>query len=290
MEEFDIQIERYLRHQMSEAEESAFVEELKVNKSLRLQAKQVALLIKSLSAQNSDKEIIADVFSSNLDSLVDDYIRHKMTVEQERTFKEVISENKELREKVRATALLIKQVSNDSAETEDIIEDVKKSPRTTFTLFSTRWIGYAAMVAVVISIGFGGFRIKRSHDLEQLATELYSEYDKSEVLGRYRGGDKRDFDECKFTMAKLKEDVESGKDIQSSLTRLSLLYKEVSGDSYTEYMDYKSDITRLYVMALLKNGDKKETINLLEKIIKEEPDAPDATWAVKVKARIEDIW
>lgn len=291
MEEIDNQIERYLRHQMTEAEEVAFVKELEINESIRQQAKQVALLIKVLNADNKDKEVVADIFSSNLDSLIDSYIRHKMSVEQEKAFKELLSNNKELREKVRTTLLLINQVSHDTTETDAIIEDVKNpSVINLQTLFRRKWIEYAAMVVLVAGIGFGGFHYKRSYELDSLATELYSSYEKSELPNQYRGGNNRDFDECKFAMAKLKENIESGNNIPDCLNRLSKLYQDVTGDEYTDFMNFKSDIARLYVIAHLKNGDKKEAIALLERIILDEPDSPDAKWALEVKLRVEDIW
>lgn len=291
MEEFDSRIERYLRHQMTEDEDIAFLEELKSDKNLQRQAKQVAMLIKvgASKEEKTRKEIFSEIFSVNVDSLIDDYIRHRMTPSQESAFEEQIHSDKELRDKVRATVLLINQASHDTKDRDLIIEDVHKP---SFVLninniLQKNWIGYAAMITVVLGLGYGGLRVNRNYELGNLGKDLYANnFDASRQNVVSRGSE---CIECDSALIQIKQQIELDNN-QIALEKLSDLYDKINRDKYTCCIYYKSDITRLYIIAHLKNGDKDEAIALLDKIINEDPSSPDAVWAKDVKIKVEDIW
>lgn len=248
---------------------------------------------------NIDEKLLLD------DERIANYLKGKMTADEEQAFMRELETNAELKEKAIAMARLAKAMKEVSAANDeeivgeflsaesDEIEAVAKDAVTTnkridLPITASRpaaaskpngflrpwsWIMAAASVALLIWAGIGYNDYRATTGLgDQYATVFTS----STLT---RGGETPTEVEAKLT--KLFGNVVDGDDLKSTIHDLSLCWELSTQETYNDYTDFAPEIGWNLAIGHLKNNDRKQTQAVLEKLT----DVAPAGTAIGDKAR-----
>ncbi len=219
------------------------------------------------------------------------YLKGKMTAEEEQEFMLELESNEELKSKAIATARLVKGMKEaGSARDEEIADEMlasepneitniakqvvrrKKTQIITFRKAAT-WLSAAASIALLI---WGGLTYNDYRQITGLGNEYSTVFSSSQLI---RGGE--DNAEIENKLAKLFDNVASKKDLDNTLHELSLCWEIAIQETYNDYTDYAPEIGWNLAIGHLKNNDKKNAKEVLDKLIDV---APEGT-AIGDKAR-----
>ena len=219
------------------------------------------------------------------------YLKGKMTAEEEQEFMQELDSNEELKSKAIATARLVKgmkeagsardeeiadeMLASESNEITSIAKQVVREKKTKIISFrkAATWLSAAASVALLV---WGGFSFNNYRKTTGLGEEYSIVFSSSKFM---RGGE--DNAEIENKLANLFDNVASKKDIDNTLHELSLCWEIAIQETYNDYTDYAPEIGWNLAIGHLKNNDKKNAKEVLDKLIDV---APEGT-AIGDKAR-----
>lgn len=219
------------------------------------------------------------------------YLKGKMTAEEEQEFMQEMDSNEELKSKAIATARLVKgmkeagsardeeiadeMLASESNEITSIAKQVVREKKTKIISFrkAATWLSAAASVALLV---WGGFSFNNYRKTTGLGEEYSTVFSSSKFM---RGGE--DNAEIENKLANLFDNVASKKDLDNTLHELSLCWEIAIQETYNDYTDYAPEIGWNLAIGHLKNNDKKNAKEVLDKLI---DIAPEGT-AIGDKAR-----
>ena len=204
------------------------------------------------------------------------YLKGQLSAEEEHNFMKELEDNPELREKAIATARLIKGLKDVGSEQDSDIQRVilassrqdidvaaKNAIHTKAKVFSfartAKWLSIAASVFFIVWLGLTYYTYRNT-------TALGSEYDdvfSSDIF--VRGQETQT--EAEKKLLNLFNNVKDNKKKDETIHELTLCWELSTMDTYNDYTDYSAEIGWNLAIAHLKNNDKKEAQEVLEKII-----------------------
>lgn len=226
------------------------------------------------------------------DERIANYLKGKMTAEEEQAFLADLQADPELKVQAVAMARMVKGMkevgtANDKELMSEflaadadavgvIAKDVsraKKSGKVISWRKTVTWMSAAASVALLIwaSIGYNDYRTTTG-----LGNQYATVFTSSLLT---RGGETPTEVETKLT--KLFDNVGNGKDIEATVHDLSLCWELSTQETYNDYTDFVPEIGWNLAIGHLKNNDRKQAKAVLEKLT---TIAPSGT-AIGAKAR-----
>ena len=297
-EEDETMIELYLSGMMSPEEEANFMDKLVSDADLRTNMLAQAFLVKAIQKiHNADnkaldaakqttvsdvKSLFKELQDEDDDRLIDSYLVGNLSEEEMKSFEERLKSDKDFRERVSAVTFLskgIKELQERDAKAiedaqkiskEDVISTIKditdrnKRPAPLIPLWVKRVAAVAAVVLIVVGVGF--------------------DYHNSSVMMSNAG-------ECiEFASTQLPHDIppsrSDGKDLHELFKNVQLKkdLKETIDEleGYYSTGSYLPDQVRLALAtAYLYDGQKSKAKDMLNEIIKDSEASPD----IKEKAK-----
>lgn len=226
------------------------------------------------------------------DERIVNYLKGRMTAEEEHAFIEELKTNPEFKSKAVAMARMVKGMkevgkqideettnsilASNQSEIEDIATAVSRGHRKG-KVFSFRkaasWLSMAASVALIVWAGIGYKDYRQTTSLgEQYATTF-----SFDQLTRGAG----EHSEAEVKLAKLFENIANKTDLDKTLHDLSLCWELSAQETYNDYTDFAPEIGWDLAIGYLKNNKRKQAKATLEKLIEV---APEGT-AIGNKAR-----
>ena len=224
------------------------------------------------------------------DERIVNYLKGKMTADEEQEFMQELQENPELKAKAIAMARMVKGMKevgagNDeelmgeflATDADEIgvvakVASAEKKAKVISWRRTVTWLSAAASVALLIwaGIGYNGYR-----NTTGLGDKYSTVFTSSQLT---RGGENGDVEQ---KLAKLIDNVAQKKDLDNTLHELALCWELATQDTYNDYTDFAPEIGWHLAIGYLKNNDKKNAKAVLEKLTNV---APSGT-AIGDKAR-----
>ena len=221
-----------------------------------------------------------DILMQAIDNRIDAYIRGTMTDEEEAAFKAEIKADPELRNHVLATVSLIKGIREQEATKEkmlipepaDRIEDSKVR----------KLLWWATSIAAVFAIFFGYQKDKRFNELSDMVSPYYAEYN----INEYARGDVNS-----ATVAHLYtlfNSIQNERNMSNYIKELEPIYANLEHD-FT-YSAYSNDIAWNLAVAYIKDDQINKAIQILDKLINDNPDTPIAIKAQELLNKLREYF
>lgn len=195
---------------------------------------------------------------NNYSATIDDFLKGKMSEQEENAFKTQIAQDAELKQQVREHLYLIRGIRSALAQKDQsIIHGTRKSQ----PLYRSWWkmTGIAAAFALLFVVGHDAYYITSANRLaNQIAEEMYVDYQITT-----RGAE--DIETTK-QIGELFANVRDGKDLEITISQLSVQYT-IACDDYVDVVDdYSIQMGTYLAIAYIKNGDTKSAITILQTI------------------------
>lgn len=205
------------------------------------------------------------------DEQIDRFLRNQMTEEEMLDFKEQVQTNPELKQQAQKYVLMIQAIRESQAKKDKQIIDSmlreSKKPRRPLGTY-VRYFAVAASFALLVVVGHDLFY---SYSANQLAGELSSQNIAQYQSMAMRGAE----DEDVTALDALFHNVEQGEDLDETIEKLSALYA-TSRDEYVDAVDdYAAQIGMELAIAYIKNYQYDAAENVLDEIVRDNPDNPD---------------
>lgn len=204
------------------------------------------------------------------------YLKGQLSAEEEHNFMKELEDNPKLREKAIATARLIKGLKDVGSEQDSDIQRVilassrqdidvaaKNAIHTKAKVFSfarsAKWLSIAASVFFIVWLGLTYYTYRNT-------TTLGTEYDDVFTSDIFVRGQETQT-EAEKKLLNLFNNVKDNKKIDETIHELTLCWELSTMDTYNDYTVFSAEIGWNLAIAHLKNNDKKEAQEVLEKII-----------------------
>ena len=226
------------------------------------------------------------------DERIVNYLKGRMTAEEEHAFIEELKTNPEFKSKAVAMARMVKGMkevgkqideettnsilASNQSEIEDMAKNVSRGRRKGKVVSlrkAASWLSMAASVALIVWAGIGYKDYRQTTSLgEQYATTF-----SFDQLTRGAG----EHSEAEVKLAKLFENIANKTDPDKTLHDLSLCWELSAQETYNDYTDFAPEIGWNLAIGYLKNNKRKQAKATLEKLMEI---APEST-AIGEKAR-----
>lgn len=226
------------------------------------------------------------------DERIVNYLKGRMTAEEEHAFIEELKTNPEFKSKAVAMARMVKGMkevgkqideettnsilASNQSEIEDMAKNVSRGRRKGKVVSlrkAASWLSMAASVALIVWAGIGYKDYRQTTSLgEQYATTF-----SFDQLTRGAG----EHSEAEVKLAKLFENIANKTDLDKTLHDLSLCWELSAQETYNDYTDFAPEIGWNLAIGYLKNNKRKQAKATLEKLMEI---APEST-AIGEKAR-----
>ncbi len=209
------------------------------------------------------------------DERIVNYLKCKMTADEEQLFMQELQANPELKAKAIAMARMVKGMKEvGTANDEDLmgeflatdavevgavakVASAEKKAKVISWRRTVTWLSAAASVALLIWAGIGYNDYRNTTGLgEQYATVFTS----SQLT---RGGENG---EVELKLMNLMDNVAQKKDMDNTLHELALCWELATQDTYNDYTDYAPEIGWNLAIGHLKNNNRKQAKAVLEKL------------------------
>lgn len=230
----------------------------------------------------------------HFDEQLDRYLRHEMTPDEERNFKELLESDNELKERASAAALMIKSMFKANCSEAELTEDqrmveairgmdeaefrriVRQKPK--MLLFRPKFIAYAAAACIACVIAWTGVVMYSNHQIVALGDSQYMAYVQDISDTEYMRGtnDTQVIDRLQA----LFRNVKDGTDIKHTIAELEPLYRESLNEN-SDYNTFCEDIAWNLAIAYLKDGNREKPIPILQGMIDRNADYPEISQPAK---------
>ena len=249
--EEDDRIVAYLKGRMSAEEELSFLKELENNSELKEKAIAIARLIKGLKEVGSEQDkSIQDVFLASSKQSVEDAAKDATLIEEEPdSLVEGIQYSTSGFDR-RMASRGDKDIEYDSEK------GIKKLPL-------LKWLSIAASLICIVWLGLTYYSYRNTTSLGETYGIVFEE---STIV---RGEDKGEGTslEVEKKLQELFSKVKENKNIDDAIHELTLYWELSTMDTYNDYTNYYAEIGWNLAIAHLKDNNKKEAKNVLEKLI-----------------------
>lgn len=217
------------------------------------------------------------------DDRIVNYLKGRMTDEEEQAFIEELKTNPELKLKAVAMARMVKGMkevgkqmdeettnsilASNQSEIEDMAKNVSRGRRKGKVVSlrqAASWLSMAASVALIVWAGIGYKDYRQTTSLgEQYATTF-----SFEQLTRGAG----EHTDAEVKLAKLFENIANKTDLDKTLHDLSLCWELSTQETYNDYTDYAPEIGWNLAIGYLKDNNRKQAKATLEKLTEVVPE------------------
>ena len=228
------------------------------------------------------------------------YLKGQMSAEEEQLFMKELNDNPELRQKAVVTARLVKglkQVGTAqdkdtrgafmASNTESVQSAVEKaihadevsaitSAKTVSIRRASTWLSIAASLIFIVWLGFEYNDYRNTIGLGEEYGNAFS----SSMIAR--GESKGEIsDETEQKLQKLFANVKNSENLDNAIHELSLCWELSTMETYNDYTNYSAEIGWNLAVAYLKDNNKKDAKNVLDKLIATSEDGS----AINIKAK-----
>lgn len=194
----------------------------------------------------------------NNEERIDRYLHGEMTREEELLFEEDLSKDDNLRQQAETIARMAKRMKVVGSELDrTFIEQMKDSAGT--KLAPVWWLSIAASILIIFTIGYHFYDRYQTISLGRQYAYVFS----TETESLIRGEENED---VANQLTVLFDNAANGKDLDNTIKKLEELWKLSQSDVYNEYTTYAPYIGWNLAIAYLRDNDKKEARNILEKM------------------------
>lgn len=211
------------------------------------------------------------------------YLKGKMSADEEKQFLKELNDNPGLKEKAVITARLVKGLKKVGAEQDkdtigafmassaggvqsaaekailaDNISDTTSTKAISIRRAST-WLSIAASLIFIVWLGFEYYDYRNTTGLG----EKYGNAFASSMI--VRGDDSPTDTEKKLEL--LFANVKNSENLDNAIHELSLCWELSTMDTYNDYTNFSAEIGWNLAIAYLKDNNKKDAKNVLEKLI-----------------------
>ena len=259
---------------------------------------------------NIDEQLLKE------DDRIANYLKGRMTADEEQAFMQELKSNPELKAKAIAMARLakglkevgamqdqetlgemlcadesdIKEVAqnaiNSIAEDEHVATSVAYEPpaasvsgkraKVVPMQSMVKWLSMAASILLIVWAGFGYNDYRKT---TSLGNQYGDVFDSSQLIrGAARGAEPS---EAATKLAKLFDNIKEKNDLNNTIHELALCWELAKQETYNDYTDYAPEIGWNLTIGYLKDNDKKNAKAVLEKLV----DIAPAGTAIGGKAR-----
>ena len=218
------------------------------------------------------------------DECIVNYLKGRMTAEEEHAFIEEHKTNPEFKSKAVAMARMVKGMkevgkqideettnsilASNQSEIEDMAKNVSRGRRKGKVVSlrkAASWLSMAASVALIVWAGIGYKDYRQTTSLgEQYATTF-----SFDQLTRGAG----EHSEAEVKLAKLFENIANKTDLDKTLHDLSLCWELSAQETYNDYTDFAPEIGWNLAIGYLKNNKRKQAKATLEKLMEVAPES-----------------
>lgn len=215
-----------------------------------------------------------DIQQEAIEERIDAFIRGAMTEEEEKTFKQEIQANSELRSQVLATLALVKGIRTQDAEKEKALinKGIKNRTRTIML--------WACSIAALFVVILGVRNELRNRELSAIVSPYYSVYS----MDDYSRGDVDS-----VTVAHLYtlfNNIQTQRNVSNIIKELEPIYATLDTDF--AYSAYANDIALNLSLAYIKDDQINKAIPILKKLEQDNPDTPIAAKAHEIQKKLKN--
>jgi len=215
--------------------------------------------------------------TENADERIETFLRGKMNKEEELLFKNELKSNKELRDKAKIMALLIKGLREKGMKKDREITRTKSPGRLRSYLL------YASSIAAIFAVIFYlHINHKRDKMLADIVSPYYIYYNINDLPPR--GETDTLAAKHLYELFNLISKTDNTSEI---IKELEPIYNTLEGN-YTYYI-YANDIAWNLALAYIKDNQIDKAIVILEKLKKDNPDTPIAGKADNILRRLQEL-
>lgn len=231
----------------------------------------------------------------NFDARLDDFLKKKMSDEEQQAFLSELKENPDLLDRAKVVALAIQQMKDIRKEQSDRVVDsilqmneeqfraacnLKPSHRT--LPIGYKVLRYAAAACIVGAIGFGGYRFYQYDATVSLGNDYASAVPQASLS---RGENIDDIKELQTLL----NNVQTDTNISETAEKLSAMYYEAIGETYSDYSPFANTIGWNAAIAYLKDGNRDTARQILVSIRDINKDKAIADKADEIVRKIDGI-
>ena len=200
-----------------------------------------------------------------IDERIELFLKGKMNPTEAESFKLELKDNKELRNRAKVVALMVKAMKESSSKQDErIINEITgKQKKSRIITLSYRITAIAACLCIIFSITDYQFRKANTLDL---AVQYSGKYLMDESSFRDRGS------AIQNELFTLSDQIKEKQDLTKIISRLDSMFVTASSEGFNEYTSYHEQIGKCLVVAYLQNNERGKAIKLLEDLIEEYPD------------------
>lgn len=200
-----------------------------------------------------------------IDERIELFLKGKMNPTEAESFKLELKDNKELRNRAKVVALMVKAMKESSfKQDERIINEITgKQKKSRIITLSYRITAIAACLCIIFSIT--DYQFRKSNTLD-LAVQYSGKYLMDESSFRDRGS------AIQNELFTLSDQIKEKQDLTKIISRLDSMFVTASSEGFNEYTSYHEQIGKCLVVAYLQNNERGKAIKLLEDLIEEYPD------------------
>lgn len=200
-----------------------------------------------------------------IDERIELFLKGKMNPTEAESFKLELKDNKELRNRAKVVALMVKAMKESSyKQDERIINEITgKQKKSRIITLSYRITAIAACLCIIFSIT--DYQFRKSNTLD-LAVQYSGKYLMDESSFRDKGS------AIQNELFTLSDQIKEKQDLTKIISRLDSMFVTASSEGFNEYTSYHEQIGKCLVVAYLQNNERGKAIKLLEDLIEEYPD------------------
>ena len=200
-----------------------------------------------------------------IDERIELFLKGKMNPTEAESFKLELKDNKELRNRTKVVALMVKAMKESSSKQDErIINEITgKQKKSRIITLSYRITAIAACLCIIFSIT--DYQFRKSNTLD-LAVQYSGKYLMGESSFRDRGS------AIQNELFTLSDQIKEKQDLTKIISRLDSMFVTASLEGFNEYTSYHEQIGKCLVVAYLQNNERGKAIKLLEDLIEEYPD------------------
>ena len=200
-----------------------------------------------------------------IDERIELFLKGKMNPTEAESFKLELKDNKELRNRAKVVALMVKAMKESSSKQDErIINEITgKQKKSRIITLSYRITAIAACLCIIFSIT--DYQCRKSNTLD-LAVQYSGKYLMDESSFRDRGS------AIQNELFTLSDQIKEKQDLTKIISRLDSMFVTASSEGFNEYTSYHEQIGKCLVVAYLQNNERGKAIKLLEDLIEEYPD------------------
>lgn len=225
------------------------------------------------------------------DEKLDDFLKGRMTTEEEQEFKTLLASNPDLKQKAIATVRMVKAMQTlgeqrDRAIINEIAESSEDKLKATaiqtsgarlrkvrIIPFRRFMISFSAAASILLCV-FGGYKYYKYEQVTALGSEYLAYFPASDFS---RGEE----DNIASKLQIFYTNIDDGKEKKATIDELSMMWKESRSETYNDYTEYMPELGWMLANAYLCDNEKEKAIAVLNQLI---ADCPEDT-AIGEKAR-----